>query len=393
MIRFFYITFFVFRIIFSGFSQNQEVTRIPFLLNNDHIIIKLSINDSPEMNFMFDSGAGGILINKNFSDSIGLEAVNERLNTGAVGTHTVSILKGNTIKIGDTQISNINMMRDEHDFEELDTGEEIAGIIGFHILSRFVVKIDYGTSELIFYNRSNYSYHGDGFVMPIVLTYNLPLVISTIKINNDTEFEGFFLVDTGARSDLIISSPTVDKYNMIDAVGDHYVLKTEVGSSGKKAKIMYGKVKGLTFADNQFANVPTILSQAESGVLSFEGIDGIIGNRILKRFNVIFDYPRSLIYLEPNANMNRRYSLNVSGFSVFFKEGKPYVKNVIERSPASRAGLKNGDEIVAIEGIIITKLEPSVIRTYFDQEGKKIKLVIRRGSKLKYTEIKLKALI
>ncbi len=393
MTRFFHLLFFVLFFNLSVFAQNQEIARVPFILNNDHIIIKLSINGSPEMNFMFDSGAGGILINKNFSDSIGLESATERLNTGAVGTHMVSILKGNSIKVGDAQINNINMMRDENNFEQLDTGEEIAGIIGFHLLSRFVIKIDYDSFELIMYNRSNYAYEGDGVVMPIVLTYNLPLVVSAVSINNDTEFEGFFLVDTGARSDLIISSPTVNKYNMIDAVGDHYVLKTEVGSSGKKAKIMYGKIKKLEFAEHKFTEVPVILSQAENGVLSFSGIDGIIGNRILKRFNVIFDYPRSLIYLEPNANMSKKYNVNVSGFSIHFKNGKPIIKNVIERSPATRAGLKNGDNIIAIEGTVVEELSTEEVRDYFSKEGVKLKLVIKRSGKLKYTEIKLKALI
>ncbi len=393
MPRFFNLIILFFGIALPGFSQNQEVTRVPFLLNNDHIIIRLSINDSPSMNFMFDSGAGGILINKHFSDSIGLEAASERINTGAVGTHVVSILKGNTIKLGDAQINNINMMRDENEFEELDSGEEIAGIIGFHILSRFVVKIDYDTSELILYNRSNYVYEGDGIVMPIVLMYNLPLTISKVKVAHDTEFEGFFLVDTGARSDLIISTPTVNKYNMIDAVGDHYILKTEVGSSRKKTKIMYGRIKELRFAENDFSNVPVILSQTETGVLSFKGIDGIIGNRILKRFNIVFDYPRSLIYLEPNGNMHKKYSVNVSGFSISFRGGKPFVKNIIDHSPATRAGLKNGDEIIAIEGVVVEVLESDTIRNYFSAEGKKIKLVIKRGLKLKYTEIKLKSLI
>ncbi len=393
MIRFFYFIFLFFGVIINGFSQNQEVTRIPFVLNNDHIIIKLSINDSPRINFMFDSGAGGILINKDIADSLGLESATERINTGAVGTHTVSILKGNTIKLGETQINNINMMRDENEFEQLDNGEEIAGIIGFHILSRFVVKVDYNSFELILYNRSNYSYEGEGIVMPIVLTYNLPLIISTIKVNNDTEFDGFFLVDTGARADLIISSPTVRKYNMIDAVGDHYVLKTEVGSSGKKAKIMYGRVRSLEFAENIFNSVPVVLSQAESGVLSFEGIDGIIGNRILKRFNIIFDYPRSLIYLEPNVNMDKKFKVNVSGFTIFFNQSRPFVKNVIDRSPASKAGLHEGDEIIAIDGKVVENLDSDEVRNYFKNAGKKLEIVIRRGSKLKYTEIKLKALI
>ena len=91
--------------------------------------------------------------------------------------------------------------------------------------------------------------------------------------------------------------------------------------------------------------------------------------------------------------MAKRFSKNVSGFSIYFKQGNPFIKNVIDKSPASRAGLKNGDEIIAIEGTVVEKLNSKIIRDYFHKEGKKLKLVIKRGSKLKYTEIKLRALI
>lgn len=392
----FFYSFFLFFITFNiAFGQNQEVARVPFILNNDHIVIQLRINDSPPLNFMFDSGAGGILIKKTISDSLGLEAVTEKTNTGAVGTHTVSILKGNTIYVGDAQINGVNMMRDNNEFEELDSGGEVAGIIGFHILSRFVVRVDYDTHELVLYNRSNYVYEGDGVVVPIVLTYNLPIAVGKIRINNVTEVEGFFLADTGARSYLIISSPTVNKYDMLNEIGDYYTLKAGVGSSGKKAKIVFGKVRELEFADYKFSNLPTVFSQAQEGVLSFDGINGIIGNRVLKKFNVTFDYQRSLMYLEPNANIDKKYKTNVSGFSITYRNGKPFVKDVIEHSPATRAGLRNGDELVAVDGKVVENLNHSEVRGYFEKVGekRKIELVIRRGSKLKYTEIRLKELI
>ncbi|MCB0496795.1 MAG: aspartyl protease family protein [Cyclobacteriaceae bacterium] len=393
MNRFFYSFFLILLSYNSLLGQNQEVARIPFILNNDHIIIQLRINDSSPLNFMFDSGAGGILINKLVSDSLGLEAASERTNTGAVGTHTVSILKGNTIFVGDAQINGVNMMRDDNEFEELDSGEEVAGIIGFHILSRFVVRVDYDTHELVLYNRSNYVYKGDGVVVPIVLTYNLPIVVGKIKISEDKETEGFFLADTGARSYLLVSSPTVKKFDMLNEIGDYYTLKTDVGSSGKKAKIIFGKINEFDFAEHKFENLPAVLSQAQEGVLSFDGINGIIGNRILQKFNVTFDYQRNLLYLEPNSNMGKPYKTNVSGFSIAYENGKPFIKDIVDHSPATKAGLRNGDELVAIDGKIIENMTHSEVRAYFQEVDRKLELVIRRSSKLKYTEIRLRELI
>jgi predicted aspartyl protease len=388
-----YIFFFILFPITNLLAQNQLVTKVPFTLINNHIIIKLQVNDSEPVNFLFDSGAGGTLISKSFAERMDFNPTIERVNIGAAGTHKVGIIRGVDLKTGAANINGVNIMLDGHDMEELDNGEEVSGIIGFHILSRFVVKLDYDQSVMLLFNKSGFDYTGNGYTYDFNLKYNIPAIRANISLTNGDTFEGIFLVDTGAKSELLISSPTVIAYNLVDNVGDNYVLRTKLGSSQKRVKIMYGRIASFDIAGQHFTQVPVVLSSTNEGVLSFDNINGIIGNKILQRFNITFDYANDKLYFEPNGNLNRKFKTNAAGLSVFFNSGQPYIKDVVDRSPASKGGLKNGDQIISINGELVENIDKKEIRSIFFQSGTQLDIVIMRNGKLKYTEVNLQELI
>ena len=156
---------------------------------------------------------------------------------------------------------------------------------------------------------------------------------------------------------------------------------------------MYGRVAGFDIADHQFNEVPVVLNSTSEGVLSFENINGIIGNKILRRFNITFDYANEKLYFEPNGNLNRKFKTNAAGLTIFFNGGLPYIKDVVDRSPASKGGLKNGDQIISINGELVDNIEKKEIRNIFFQSGTQLDIVIMRNGKLKYTEVNLQELI
>jgi len=377
------------------FGQSKPVLSVPFVLNNDHIIIQIKLDDSEALNFLFDSGAGGTLITKFAADSLGMKPTVSRKNIGASGVHKVDMIKGVKLSIGEESIGNINILSTDTPLEEMDDGRKVHGVIGFPLLSKFTIEIDYSERHLKFYNRTSYTYTGNGAILPIAidLTLTLPVTLATITMYNGTTFEGNFLVDTGARSELIMSAPSVVKYNMAENIGNHYTIRTDIGSSQRRTKIRYGRLKSLHFADYIFENIPVALSSHNEGVLSIPSLDGIIGNRLLQRFNVIFDYQRAFIYLEPSILIDDNYEINSAGFNIIFIEGKPYIKNLIDRSSADLAGIRNGDEIISINSTLVENITAKEIRNSFFKNGEKIAVVIKRKKKYKYTEFVLKALI
>ena len=377
----------------DSFAQDNSALIVPFKVNNEHLIIEVSLNNSGPLHFIFDSGAGGTLINKKLADSLNLTTRIYRKNVGVSGSHKVGVIRGVGLGLADTEIAPITVLSSSTEFEELDNGSKVYGVIGFAILSRFVVNIDYSKNELRLYNSANFEYKGSGKAIPTTLTQNLPLVDASVLMYDSTVFKGRFMVDTGSRTDLIISSPTVFKYNMAENVGDHYTVRANIGTSDRRTKIRYGRLASFELSGYKFANIPVALSSDNKGVLSLEFMNGIIGNRLLQRFNLTFDYSRNVIYLEPSELIGRDYEVNKSGFNIQFTNGLPFITNVIDRSPADLAGLRNDDQIISINGVLVEEMEPEKIRDSFTQAQEKIELVILRNNKFKYTEFRLKPLI
>jgi hypothetical protein len=353
----------------SAFSQTIPTGIIPFVINNDHIIIQLKIENSQPLNFMFDTGAGGTLITRSMADSLGLKPTLYRKNVGVSGSHKVGVLKGTKVKLGQDDF-NITLLSTNTPLEELDDGRLVHGIIGYPILSRYVVEIDYKENQLKLYNRNTFKYEGNGQRLPIEIRLSLPISKASVIMYNGVRFEGNFLMDTGARADVIISSPTVVQYDMSENIGKHYTLRAKIGSSQRKSKIRYGRLKSLSVTNNTFEDIPAVLSSDNTGVLAIPNLNGIIGNRLLKKFKVIFDYQRGLIYLEPYKLLGKDYLINSSGINIYFKAGKPFLKDVIDRSPAAKE-----------------------IRESFLGVSGKLEIVIMRNRKFKYTEFYLKPLI
>lgn len=374
-------------------AQNIPVATVPFVLNFDHIIIQLSLDGSEPLNFLFDSGAGGTLITKDAADSLGLTASVNRKNVGVSGSHKVGVIKGVKLEVSGKKLGNITVLSTDTPLEEMDDGRPVHGIIGYPILSRYTVEIDYSARLLKFYNRNSFNYTGNGQTLPIDFVSNLPITGAVIVMYNDMAFEGEFLVDTGARSYIIISSPSVVLYDMADNIGNYYNVRAKIGSAQKRTKIRYGTLQSVQFAGHDFSDLPVALSSDSKGVLSMSDIDGIIGNRLLMRFKVIFDYQHGLLYLEPNDQLEEPYQVNASGFNINFKQGKPFIKNVVDQSPADKAGLRNGDEIISINGKLVEAILTDDIRQAFLKEGEKLEIVIKRNRKFKYTEITLKSII
>src|SRR5450432_1174386 len=57
------------------------------------------------------------------------------------------------------------------------------------------------------------------------------------------------------------------------------------------------------------------------------------------------------------------------------------VKDVLEKTPGERAGLKPGDEVLSIDGIAVKKPQELIGRVQEKGIGEKVALVVARGGK------------
>lgn len=145
-----------------------------------------------------------------------------------------------------------------------------------------------------------------------------------------------------------------------------------------------------------FKNPVAIFFLDKKGVLASPEFDGVIGGEILRRFKVVFDYSRQQLILEPNRHFSEPDEYDMSGL-LLIAEGEDFkilkVRHLIEDSPATEAGLREGDVISAVNGTLASKLSLEQVRAMFKKEGQSYLLSIRRGGERMQIRIRLRRLI
>ena len=124
---------------------------------------------------------------------------------------------------------------------------------------------------------------------------------------------------------------------------------------------------------------------------------GTIGSDVLSKFHVIFNYHEGYMYLKPNRNFEERFQFNTIGMNVMaFGErlNEYFVNDIIPDSPADRAGLEIGDEVIAMNNnpAFFYKLD-EVVSVLKRAPGERLKLIIRRDGNLMEFNLKHKRLL
>ena len=111
--------------------------------------------------------------------------------------------------------------------------------------------------------------------------------------------------------------------------------------------------------------------------------DGTIGGEILRRFQVIFDYPHQQLILEPNNDFAAPFASNAAGL-LLIADGSDLktirVHHVISGTPAEAAGIQQGDLLLTIDGQIAGELGLENIRLQFQHAGS-YQLQVQRGQR------------
>ena len=97
--------------------------------------------------------------------------------------------------------------------------------------------------------------------------------------------------------------------------------------------------------------------------------------------------------LEPNRYFSEAYEHDMAGM-LLVTEGTGFrVRQLIENSPATAAGLHEGDVISAINGKPASALTLEQLRLMFMREGRSYLLSIKRGEQQIEITIKMRRLI
>jgi hypothetical protein len=261
-------------------------------------------------------------------------------------------------------------------------GMRIDGIIGYSFLSRYIVKINFDSLKISIFQPGFLRYPEHGFLLRPQFR-GLPIIPLRIKDSKTINSKYFF--DTGAGLCFLLSKQFKDDSSVL--LKKRKPLPIEVQGLGGKRRMQLTVIKELQIGSYKFRKVPTYILDDEFNVLSYPSLGGLIGNDILRRFNLIINYPQREIHLLPNSHFRDPFDYSYTGMTLYNVDGTIIIDDIIKGSPADKSGLKDDDIIMSINNNFSGDLE--TYKNILQKPGTKIDVLVMRNKAPKIISLKV----
>lgn len=327
------------------------------------------------LNFILDTGSGGISLDSTTAEKLKISAqMSDRTIRGIAGLKQVAFAYNHTLNLPGLITEKLDFHINDYDLLTSVYGIQVDGIIGYSFLRRYIVRIDFDKEELEIYAPGAMHYPKGGYLMkPNFSTLPLPSLI----VEDAETISARFIFDTGAAMSLLMSSEFAADSAVMRSNRKRFL--TQVEGLGGKKRMEYTIVKSLKIGPYKFRRVPTHIFEDEFNVTSYPLLGGLIGNDLLRRFNMIINYPEQSIHLKPNTHFTEPFDYSYTGLGVYMLEGEIRVIDVIEGTPGAKAGFKQGDVIFAIDNNYSKNIKS--LKMQLQNAGAKVRVVIFRQGK------------
>jgi len=327
-------------------QMGAQVSEIPIEVIDGTIYIEVNINESKtKKRFIFDTGATTDLIDSISAIKLGVKANHSQSVLGAASAKQYKIALNQKIKLSDSiEITDNHLVI--ADLTKLKSRKDFDGIIGHSLIDKYIVDIDYDNNKMKLYDKEN-EVDTKGY-QEIKLGSGLPIPQFEISFNIESgeTFKGKILFDTGASLELLVNSSFVEQHNLSSKF-KHKVIN-EINSLSTESKIERVAIQSMNIEGFELGEMPIGLSYSKSGVIASYGLLGVLGAKVISRFNFIIDYNSSSIYLKPNKYFHQNFDFPVTDFKIQNQEGYITVKFIDKNCPFYIKGLRKGDRILSI---------------------------------------------
>jgi hypothetical protein len=365
------------------------ITSFPFhMLTGGIITIKVQFDTYPDtLNFILDTGSGGISLDSATVADLKIETqLSDRTIRGIAGIRRVRFAYNRSMKFPGLTVDSMNFHVNDYEILSSAYGEKVDGIIGFSFLSRYIVMVNYDSSRIFVYSKGRMKYPRGGFLIKPSLI-NIP--VFSVNIKDEKELTPRFYFDTGAGMCLLLSSDFVSDSIFINPKRKFYTTQAE--GLGGKAPMRQGVIKQVKIGPYKFKKVPTYIFDDEYNVTSYPYLGGLIGNDLLRRFNLILNYGRRDLYLIPNSHFKDAFDYSYTGLGIYMIDGEIEVVDVMPNSPSEAAGLKPGDVIMAVSNNFSRNIQ--TYKSLLQIPGQKVKILIMREGEPLIVTLKVKSIL
>ncbi|HEX9160099.1 MAG TPA: retropepsin-like aspartic protease [Thermoanaerobaculia bacterium] len=267
------------------FPPSQLTVTVPFERSHNGVFFKARVNKNPEpLWFGLDSGAARTLISEEAAKRLLLHGTESAKIRGVgAGVVPVKVAKDVSIFIDAVKIEGVEIRIANLAPLKPAWGRTIDGVIGYDLLCRAVVTIDYEKRTMTMTQPA--VFHNDGGEsLPLAISGGWSFVRGTIKVTGRPAVIDNFLVDSGSQ----------------DAV-NHPIIRDSKGPLKPiKAAVGLGQPVPGVLGPNEWFQLGgyTIGSTYSACCAASEDASRQIGAEVLSRFRVTFDYPHHRLILE-----------------------------------------------------------------------------------------------
>lgn len=369
---------------------------IPFRVLNHHVLVPVSVNGSPPLDLILDTGmpVHGVMLHPCPEvDAIEFSADGApEVAVAGGGADTVQrVATGVTLEIpGAVFHGQLAIIASPCGPARTLAPEEARGVIGLSLFHNFVVTFDHDRGVLVLTRPEAFAYAGQGVRLPIRLGQRpIPEVDCTLS-TGEREIPLRLAIDTGATHAL---SLTLTPQSDITPPASARPLVIGYSYWGELSGLV-GRGGALRLGDLVLDDILVTYLQAGAPGVPTCGFDGLLGNVTLRRFNVTFDYSRREMILEPNSHTAEPFEFNMSGVACRRgASGGFEVFKVFPETPGSEAGILPGDVIVEIDGRPSGEIPSDEMRAMFERDGASLTLGIARRSEVVDVTVRLRRLV
>ncbi len=334
--------------------DEARTTTLRFELVDDHIVVPVGVNGSEPLNFVLDSGAAAtVILESRHTQALSLK-LGPELPVSGVGSGpdpVAHIVADTDLSLGGVRLEGLSViylpLASVPFFDNLDE-VYFDGVIGAPFFERFIVEIDYDQQLISFSEPASVatrigrsSAHWQE--LPLHIESGVPYLYTHIDIGRGQSVEVKLLVDTGYRGAV---SLTPDTHEGISEPLEYFSLVSQGLSGDVETRV--GMSETLSIGDFSLHNLP--VSYSISGGESDNGSNGLLGNEVLSRFNVVFDYPNDRMFVVPNRHFAEPINADRSGLLLRPHRLGGVVKAIATDSAAAGGELRVGDIITSIDG-------------------------------------------
>jgi PDZ domain len=357
---------------------------LPFEDYGGHLYLQGKINGDATKDLILDSGAADLFVSESQAKALNLAPQLAKIPNVSWSLGALTLQDRNSAVLSKTESEGL----------EQYFGRRISGIIGYELFEQLVVEVDFQRHTLRVHRPQTYQYSGNGQRIPLVIEGDRPYINATITPYGYPARASKLMVDLGSNAALSLTAGCGFEQKLIAAAPR--TLRRNLATIKGSNEIVLGRVQTVQFGAIQIQQPTAIFGKTEA-TEDCDRLNGKIGYQILRQFKVILDYPhRQLILETPQAAQSPTYDYDLSG--LWLEASGPQLNHykvgaVAKNTPAEKAGVQIGDEILAVNNMAVSRLTLIQIRQTLSQSGQAVTLRLTRKTKPITVRLSLNPLI